>query len=303
MRPVTLLLLLFVVSGFAANAQFTLQPQMGIENPLTKITYNNGAYYTPLEAQLAPRLALRLDYKSKLGHGAFLGLATSRSGVDYTFTAPETGMTSYTAAIGNMQVRFEGGYQFNTKPIYFKKQAVSKANTTPTVSPERKGCGGYAYRSHCGEKYKAAQKPKENQSWFVRIQPSIGMAVVPASKGSVETSVKNAQTTYTYEAGRYTTALVTGAGFEFGAARKRLFTLNINYFKALSDQSASMTTQVGGKDVVTHFNSKVSGWNASLGIPISLSKTKQAPKTYTEVKQVKKTSCQEYYRMKCRKVI
>jgi len=64
-----------------------------------------------------------------------------------------------------------------------------------------------------------------------------------------------------------------------------------------------MTTQVGGKDVVTHFNSKVSGWNASLGIPISLSKTKQAPKTYTEVKQVKKTSCQEYYRMKCRKVI
>lgn len=292
--------MLFVVSGFAANAQFTLQPQMGVENPLTKITYNNGAYYTPLEAQLAPRLALKLDYKSKTGHGAFVGLATSRSGVDYTFSAPESGMTNYTAAIGNMQVRFEGGYQFNTKPIYFKKQSVSKATAAPTVSPERKGCGGYAYRSHCGEKYNVAQKPKENQSWFVSIQPSIGMAVVPASKGAVETNVKSGQTTYTYEAGRYTTALITGAGFEFGAAQKRLFTLTINYFKALSDQSASMTTQVGGKDVVTNFNSKVSGWNASLGIPLSLGKTKQAPKTTT---QVKKTSCQEYYRMRCRKVI
>ena len=293
--------MLFVVSGFAANAQFTLQPQMGIENPLTKITYNNSAYYTPLEAQLAPRIALRLDYKFKTGHGAYLGLATSRSGVDYTFSTPETGMTNYTAAIGDMQVRFEGGYQFNTKPIYFKKQSVSKANAPANVStPERKGCGGYSYRYHCGEKSKVAQKPKENQSWFVRIQPSLGMAVVPASKGSVETNVKNGQASYTYEAGRYTTALVTGAGFEFGAARKRLFTLNINYFKALSDQSASMVTQVGGKDVVTSFNSKVSGWNASLGIPLSLSKTKQAPKTHTEVR---KTSCQDYYRTRCRRVI
>ena len=78
MRPVTLLLL-FVVSGFAANAQFTLTPQMGVENPLTKMTYNGGSSFTPLQCQLAPRLALRADYRTKQGHGAFLGIASSRS--------------------------------------------------------------------------------------------------------------------------------------------------------------------------------------------------------------------------------
>jgi hypothetical protein len=301
MRPVTLLLL-FVVSGFAANAQFTLLPQMGVENPLTKITYNNGSYYTPLPIQLAPHLGLRADYRSKQGHGVFLGIATSRSGVDYTFSNPEAGMTNYTTTVGDMQVRFEGVYQFNRKPIYFKKQAVSNTTAPAKVStPERKGCGGYSYRSHCCEKNRMAQKPKVDERLYVRIQPSLGMAWVPAGKGSVETEVKSGQPSYTYEAGRYNTAVVTGAGLEFGAAKKRFFTISINYFKALSDQSATLVTQTAGKDVVTSLNSKVSGWNASIGIPISLSKTKQPVQAkHTEVKR---TSCQEYYRMRCRKVI
>src|SRR4051794_14424576 len=99
MRPVTLLFL-FVVSCFAANAQFTLLPQMGIEDPTTKLSYNNGSYYVPLQSQLAPRFALRMDYKFKTGHGVFLGLATSRSGVQYNFASPEKAMTNYTATVG-----------------------------------------------------------------------------------------------------------------------------------------------------------------------------------------------------------
>jgi len=304
MRPATLLLLLFVVSGIAANAQFTLTPQMGIENPLTKMTYNDGSYYTPLQSQLAPRLGLKMDYKFKQGHGVFMGIATNRSSVEYNFTSPENGMTSYTAAVGNMQVRFEGGYQFNMKPIYFKKQAVSKSTAPPKVTstPEHRGCGGYSYSSRCGgAKYAAAPKPKENQSWFVKIQPAIGLAYVPTSKGSVQTDVKNGQPSYTYNAGSYSTALVTGAGFEFGAARKRLFTLSINYFKALSDQSAALVTQTAGKDVVTSLNSKVSGWNASLGIPLSLGKSKQ--QTVKKEPEVKKSPCGGYHKMRCGRTI
>ena len=63
----------------------------------------------------------------------FLGIATSRAGGEYNISSPENGMTHYTATVGDMQVRFEGGYQFNTKPIYFKKQSVSK-NTAPGKS-------------------------------------------------------------------------------------------------------------------------------------------------------------------------
>ena len=302
MRPVTLLLLLFVVSGFAANAQFTLTPQMGVENPLTKITYNDGSYFTPLQCQLSPRLALRADYRTKQGHGAFLGIATSRSGVEYNFSNPETGMTNYTTTVGDMQVRFEGGYQFNTKPIFFKKKSVAKAAAPAQVtSPQRKGCGGYTYSSRCGEKNKVAQKPKVDQRLFVRVQPSLGVAVVPGAKSGVVTDVKGSQTSYTYDAGGYTTALITGAGFEFGAAKKRLFTLNINYFKSLSDQSSTLNTIVGGKEVVTNLNSKVSGWNATIGIPIGLTKNKQQVAKQVQKTEVKKTSCGDYYRYKCRK--
>ncbi|HYJ38990.1 MAG TPA: hypothetical protein VEV87_10250 [Chitinophagaceae bacterium] len=303
MRPVTLLLLLFVVSGFTANAQFSLIPQIGVENPLTKMTYNDGALYTPFDCQSFTRLALRADYKTKKGHGAFLGIATSRSGVDYNTSSPENGMTQYTASVGDMQVRFEGGYQFNTKPIFFKKQSVSK-NTAPAkvATPQRKGCGSYAYKSRCGEKNKVAQKPKADKRLFMRIQPSLGVAFVPGARSGVVTDVKGGQPSYTYEAGGYSTALITGAGFEFGAAKRRLFTVSVNYFQSLSDQSATLVTQSAGKEVVTNFNSRVSGWNASIGIPISLSKSKQqAAKQKTT--EVKKTSCAEYYKIKCRKVI
>jgi len=134
MRPATLFLCLFVVSGFAANAQFSLTPQFGIEDQTTKVSYNNGSYFVPLESQMAPRLAMKLDYKFKQGHGVFLGLATTRSAVEYSFTSPENGMTQYTAMAGDMQLRFEGGYQFNMKPIYFMKESASKASTTTKQS-------------------------------------------------------------------------------------------------------------------------------------------------------------------------
>jgi hypothetical protein len=306
MRPATLFLCLFVVSGFAANAQFTLTPQMGVEDPTTKVSFNNGSYFVPLQSQLSPRLALRLDYKFKQGHGVFLGLATSRPGVEYSFTSPKDGMTNYTAMVGDMQVRFEGGYQFTTKPIYFKKQSATSANTSPkattTTTTTYSRCGGYSYVHHCCNRNKVAQQPKGNQSWFVKFQPSIGMAFVPVGKAGVETETKSGQPTYTYEAGSYTTALITGAGFEFGAAKRRMFTLNINYINALSDQKATLITQEGGKDVTTTLNSKVSGWNATLGIPISLKKTKtQVAKPRPEVQQ--HHSCGDYYRMRCRKTI
>jgi hypothetical protein len=277
---------------------------MGVEDPTTKVSYNNGSYFTPLQGQMAPRLALKLDYKFKQGHGLFLGIATSRSAVDYSFTSPENGMTQYTAMMGDMQFRFEGGYQFSTKPIFFKKQAVSKSSTTPTVSTntQHRTCGGYMH--HCCDRNKVAQQPKGNQSLSVKIQPSIGMAFVPAGSSGVETETKGGQPSYTYEAGSYSTALITGAGFEFGAAQRRMFTLNINYFKALSNQSSSMVTQVGGKDVITTLNSKVGGWNASLGIPISLNKTKtQVAKPRPEVQQPKHHSCGDYYRFRCKRTI
>ena len=272
---------------------------MGIENPLTKISYNQSGYFTPLQEQLAARLGLRLDYKFKHGHGVYAGLATSRSLVSYSFSNPETGLNIYSASTGNTQLRLEGGYQFTSKPIFFNKQGFAKKSApAKTEIGEKSRCGGYAAMHHCGERRMMAHKPKSNQGLFVRIQPSAGLAFVPAGQPGLSTKVQGAQTMYAYNAGSYRTAVTAGAGFEFGAARRKLFTLSFNYFKSLGENEATLTTQAAGKEVITKLNSKVSGWNATIGIPISLSKNKQAVKQKVEVK---KFDCQQYFRMRCRK--
>ena len=88
MRPVTLLLLLFVVSGFAANAQFSLVPQIGVENPVTKMTYNDGAVYAPFDCQSFTQFPPpRADYKLKKAMVLFLELQPVELEGDIIFPA------------------------------------------------------------------------------------------------------------------------------------------------------------------------------------------------------------------------
>src|SRR5215813_10811837 len=130
------LLLFFVAFGYAARSQkFSLLPQVGFENSTTKINYNDLRSFSPLGVRFAPQASLRLNYSSKQGHGFFIGAATSRSIVAFSFADPETGRTNFTATPGNLQLRLEGGYQFNTKPISLGKSNSSSANNT-----EKKSC-------------------------------------------------------------------------------------------------------------------------------------------------------------------
>lgn len=327
MRSATLTTFMFVVMGYAANAQkFTILPQAGFENSLTRISYNDLSYFSPLEAQLAPRLGVRVDYKLKQGHGPFIGLSTSRSVVAFNFSNPETGMNIYQASRGTTRLQFEGGWQLSTKPIYFNKSpAAKKSATSENKKTEyKKSCGDYIAKSHCGKKednkaYTArshcgkkeenktyAAKKSSNQNWFVRIQPSVGMAFIPSNQPNVISKTQGSQTLNTYNAGNVKTAVLTGAGFEIGNNARRHFTLSVNYFKGLGGDESSITTQSGTKTTTTTLRSKVSGWNATIGIPISLAKkpvTKQPTiRVVEKQKEVKKSDCQQY-RIRCRKII
>src|SRR5687767_3446369 len=174
MRP-PILFCLFVVFGYTANAQLTILPQLGFEGSRTSLEFNELASFSPLGAKLIPQAGIRLDYKTKHGHGPFLGIATSQSVVKFNFSDPETGMNAYTASKGNTQLRLEGGYQVSTKRIYFKK--LGSANKSSKAyyqkNTERKSCGNYiVIKSSCGSKTSklTAPKSKDNGSW-VRIQP------------------------------------------------------------------------------------------------------------------------------------
>jgi hypothetical protein len=80
------------------------------------------------------------------------------------------------------------------------------------------------------------------------------------------------QNNYIYNAGNNKTTFLTGMGFEFAKNEKRLFTLSVNYFKGLGNNATSFTSESAGKTTTTMLNSKLSGWGATLGIPISFTK-------------------------------
>src|SRR5689334_11869 len=286
-----------------ANSQFTILPQAGFENSNTQISYNDLPYFSPL-TQLQPKFSLRADYKFKNGFGPFAGISTSRSLVSYYFDDPEKGMTDYSASVGKMQAQWQAGLQYTSKPIFFKKQSSTGSASSPKTMQTTTNVHSYFssrcghYYSGCGSKQASvAQKTKpQNKGWSLRLQPSAGVGFIPTNVEDVVVNPAGGLSNYTYNAGNNKTSLLTGMGFEFAKNDKRLFTLSVNYFKGLGDNATSFTSETAGKTVTTILNSKVSGWGASLGIPISFNK-----KTSAKSKSVQKTyhNCQQY-RTECR---
>jgi len=312
MRTATLILVSFVAFAYAANAQkFSLLPQVGFENSKTTIRYNDLNSFSPLGGvKFSPQASLRLDYRSKQGHGAFLGVATSRSLVSFSFADPEIAMNNYTATMGDMQLRLEGGYQFSSKPIYFNK---NKTNQPSAAKPKqkqegKKDCSSYSARSQCSKNYSSSnrysgkankvkpQAQNRNKGTWVRIQPSVGMAYIPSVKTDVIAKTQGGQTLHEYRAGNWNTALITGAGFEFGRNNTRQFTVSVNYLKGIGNlNTETISTASGTKTVTTTLQSAVSGWNMKVGIPFTLGGKKPAIKTKTEKKtQEPKRNCGQY---------
>ena len=307
------LVLAFAALTLAAKSQITILPQAGIDNPISKIKYNNLSYFAPLN-QLQPQLGVRADYKFKNGFGPFVGLATSRSSVNYNFNDPENGMTAYRASLGKTQLQLRAGLQYSTKPILFNRKSSERASKTSSsektsshystsCSHSSSSCSHYS-SSCCQKKSSFAEKAKsQNQSWAVRVEPSAGFGFVPSNKPDLVTKTSAGQTSYVYNAGNFRTALLTGVGFEFSKNRSRLFTLSVNYFKGLGSKETTFTTQSATKTTTTSLSSKLSGWNASIGIPIGLTKRSTAKNTKQENK---KYDCGQYRierKYRCGKVI
>ena len=282
MKP-PILFCLAVAFACEANAQFTILPQIGFENTRTAVTVNKGTSVAPLGGKLSPQAAVRFGYSFKKLHGPFIGLATSHSIVEYSFTDPEAGMNVYTASQGGTQLQIEGGYQVSTKRIYFKKAPASNHSWSSHCqkSGQSSMCGRSIVRSGCSSKAygaKTALQRKDTRTWM-RIQPSLGVAYIPgAPRSDIYTKSVASQTVYTYNAGNWTTALLTGVSFEFGKAAQSTFNISLNYVKGLGMDTKSVTTVAGNKPALTTLKSEASSWNLRIGFPINLTKKQPVSK-------------------------
>lgn len=266
-----ILICLSLLSGYAATAQLTLLPQLGLENSRTAIAINQASSFSPLGGKLSPQAALRLGYLFKKSHGPFLGLATSRSVVKYAFSDPASGLSAYTAARGATQLRLEGGYQLASKPIYFKKASAAKSAPSYQKSGQHTGCNRSMAQSRCGSKTaKTTAAAKDTRSWM-RIVPAVGAAYVPGAPRSE--IYKATSATYAYNAGNWTTAVLGGVGLEFGKGTQSKYNISLNYLKGLGNlDTRTLTTMSGNKPVSTTIKSASASWNLRMGIPISFAK-------------------------------
>ena len=292
----------------AAQSQLTFTPRIGFENANTLVSINDGEFISPLSNQFTPQAGARFDYKFKKGHGVFAGISTSNTTVAFSFTNPEQSFTNNFSSRSTTQARFEGGYQFNTKPILFKSNsnkskpaAQSKTGCTKGQSNMKQGCGSYSRStSHCGKsKTSSANQKSSKQPMQMRLQPQIGMAYIPSVENDFNSKVEGTQTTYTYYAGNWNTAIIGGMGFEFSKGKTKLFQVNFQYLKGLGNlDSKTLTTHDGSKSVETTYSSRASSWSLNFGVPVSFAKKSSSNKKQSCQQQ--RTHCEQKTQYRCR---
>jgi len=269
MRKYILSLLIAVISLTATSQSLTYQPLVGLENSLSKISYNQAGSFRNLKSLITPTVGLRIDYRFKQLGGPYIGVVSSRPSVEYSFSDPATGKTNYSSEAGDVQVQFQAGYQLTSTKIFFKKASSYMNHGKSFNSPMHRSCGQGGGHHCCG----SAGSRAKNSTPYMRLLPSAGIAYMPFNDGELETETKAGKTVYTYGAGSPKVAFTTGMGFEFGVGNRKSVIVSLNYFKGLgnNEQTLSSAPDQTKPTVLsnTTLQSKSSGWNATLGFPIT----------------------------------
>jgi hypothetical protein len=278
-----LILPLFAFISYASTAQFSILPQLGMETLRTTIQSGDFASFSPAGLQFAPRLSLRAAYNLKSGQGAFLGIATGSPAMQFKFADPKTAREAYTTATKDLQLRLEAGYQFTSKSITLKKstntKVVNARNYAPIYGQNESSTGRSCAGRHmsCGMRSAASRASnatavaaQKDNGVYLRIKPALGVTLAPA-QGGVSTEMSAGGTTYNYIAGS-NTALIAGTAFEIGKRNEPGLVLSINYLRGLSNNTQTITSSDVLKPTVTTFSSMASGFNISVGVPLSFKK-------------------------------
>ena len=271
MRKAALASLVFVACGFATNAQLSVTPRVGIEKASTCVKYNNTSCISPMGSNLSPQVGLRMDYLFNKTHGPFVGVASNRSMVTYEFTNPETGDKEFTASEGDWRLRLEAGYQVSSKPISLAKKAKQPVANASVAA--QSPCAARKMMLANAAAAAAPKKPVMN----VRVQPYAGMAFIPNPQTAIGTTNRSNETVYQYNAGNWTSAIITGVNFAFAKGSTDKFVIGVQYLAGLGNMSKeTLTTPLENKQLTTQLSSSTSVWNVTVGMPLSFSKPKPA---------------------------
>lgn len=298
MKPAALTGMLVLLVAITANTQLSFLPQIGLEQSKTSVRVNELPSFSPLGSKGSLKANLRMDYRFRKGHAPYISIGTAPGAVAYTFTDASAAANNFGAAANSTQWKFEGGYQYSSKPINFKKTAKKETEKINSRHTEvKRSCGSNSSYRYNKERTETAKIAKQNNSMNLRLQPSIGVAYIPSTKENIISD----GSLYQYNAGNYKIALTSGMGFELGKGKQRLFTLSVFYTKGLSNLGEQEISRVENDKISnTKLNPRTSGWGMMIGVPFSFSKTKKIASvpaktnTMTQQKQEYKRKCGSY---------
>jgi hypothetical protein len=245
MRKIYFVLLLALIAPLFTMAQeLVLTPQVGVQSSNTKVGYNNSPYFLPSRA--ATGLAgFRLTYQSKKGHGPYIGFGLATTTTTYKLADPVNKYSSYQGAMTDI-FRIEGGYQWNTKPIYLKR----------------------IWDNHMSADEFARLK---NKGWSVRIQPYAGFGMQLRNGNTGYETVQTNDGSITTYYGKRNWNITTGLNFEFGKNDKKKFTLGFSFIQGLGGMQTTVIDRTyNGTNYQTQLYNRSSGFNVTLGIPLTL---------------------------------
>ena len=221
-------LTLVLVVGYSAHAQkLILQPQVGIRN----FEFQSGETFPQVTTlSTSPSAGARLIYQSKKGHGPYLGFHVNSLIVNKNFGTLNQS-TNYTLTT------YEAGYQWMSKPVYFKRIWDNNLSRADFESLPKKG-------------------------WAIQFNPNVGISYTRPLHQYYNTAVM----TLTGVAG-----LNAGMGFIFSKNGKQLFSLVVNYTKGITGDLYYSNRPFSA---APYISTKGSGFNIGIGVPINLLKKK-----------------------------
>jgi hypothetical protein len=245
--PVIIIILLFPITTLAQ--QLTITPQVGIQSANTKITFNNSPYTSPYRTSTS-YFGARIVYESKHGHGPYLNLALGTSTNTYQISDPSSPFLATFKPAQTDVFRLEGGYQWNSKPVYFKRIWNNKISAEDFARMEKKG-------------------------WYVQFQPFVGLGYnLRNGSGYEQVNIDHGTITTSSTGGNF--LFSSGLLMEFGKNGKKKFSLSFNYVAGLNaGQSTMIDRTINGVNYQTHLFNRSSGFNVTLGVPFTLWKKKE----------------------------
>jgi hypothetical protein len=220
-------------SFFSAAQKIVLMPQVGLQTFYNDVS--NASYFQRYNKNtaLSPTVGGRLMYLSPKGHGPYIG-----------YYAGDMMVWSYDGMVhfgnGVSLRRYEAGYQWITRPVYFKHIWNNGLN-----------------------KEQLESLPK---GLAVQIQPSVGLFYTKTTTLGAS-SYSTTAASYNDSVYRPNFGIDAGLSFNFSTNHKSLFTLSVDYTKGFGKLYSSGFSTGGDRSYLSTYGS---GWRFSFGVPVNL---------------------------------